>query len=51
MSRKFIATYPCAICRVKRVRVYDWMPELVCCAQCQRDVADDEAQQAEEEEL
>lgn len=40
--RAFIGTYPCALCAL-RVRVYDWLPECVLCAQCKRRVERDEA--------
>jgi hypothetical protein len=32
--------------------VYDWMPtDLVCCAKCRRDIADDEEKAQSEEEF
>ncbi len=34
--RLFIGTYRCAVCGT-RVRVYDWLPDPVLCAQHQRD--------------
>jgi len=42
MTRTFIGTYPCAVC-ARRVRVYDWLPECVLCAQCAQRMARSEA--------
>jgi len=42
MSGEFIGTYKCMACS-KRVRVYDWLPQMILCSGCTRDEARREA--------
>lgn len=37
VSRSFIGTFPCFICK-KRVRIYDWLSECILCAKCKSSV-------------
>lgn len=36
-GRTYIGTYPCFAC-MRRIRVYDWLPDCVLCVKCRSDV-------------
>ena len=41
-AKKFLGSYPCSACERKHVRVYEWLPEAVLCASCQRSIVKQE---------